>query len=79
MQKKQMSDCISNPTIERLYEAARGAGALGGKISGAGGGGFMYFFAQFDRRHQVEEALRAEGADVVYFGFTEEAVRTWVR
>jgi len=79
MQKKQMSDCISNPTIERLYEAARGAGALGGKISGAGGGGFMYFFTQFDRRHQVEEALRAEGADVVYFGFTEEAVRTWVR
>ena len=79
LQKKQMSDRISNPQIERLYEAARGAGALGGKISGAGGGGFMYFFAEFDRRHPVEEALRAEGADVVYFGFTEDAVRTWVR
>ena len=78
-QKKQMSNRISNPQIDTLYAAARDAGALGGKISGAGGGGFMYFFTQFDRRHQVEEALRAEGADVVYFGFTEQAVQTWIR
>ena len=78
-QKKQMSNRISNPQIDTLYAAARNAGALGGKISGAGGGGFMYFFTQFDRRHQVEEALRAAGADVVYFGFTEQAVQTWIR
>jgi D-glycero-alpha-D-manno-heptose-7-phosphate kinase len=79
MHKKRMSDRISNPVIEKLYEAARNAGALGGKISGAGGGGFMYFFTEFDRRHQVEEALRNEGAEVVYFGFTDEAVRAWDR
>jgi D-glycero-alpha-D-manno-heptose-7-phosphate kinase len=79
MHKKRMSDSISNPQIESLYGAARSAGALGGKISGAGGGGFMFFFTEFDRRHQVEEALRSNGAEVVYFGFTDEAVRAWDR
>lgn len=78
-QKKLMSDRISNPSIDRLYQAARDAGALGGKISGAGGGGFMYFFAEFDRRQAVEEALRKHGAEVVYFGFTKEAVHAWSR
>ena len=77
--KKQMSDKISNPHIDELYEAAREAGALGGKISGAGGGGFMFFFTQFDRRHRVIEALTAHGAEVVHFGFTDTGVQTWTR
>ncbi len=77
--KKEMSEKISNPLIDRLYDAAREAGALGGKISGAGGGGFMFFFAAFDRRHAVISALQNEGADVVHFGFTDEGMQTWVR
>jgi D-glycero-alpha-D-manno-heptose-7-phosphate kinase len=77
--KKRMSDRISNPAIDELYDAAKAAGALGGKISGAGGGGFMYFFTEFDRRQEVEAALRSQGAEVVYFGFTDEAVRAWER
>lgn len=77
--KKRMSDKISNPYIDTLYEAARKAGALGGKISGAGGGGFMYFYAAFDKRRAVVEALEAEGAEVVHFGFTQNGVQAWSR
>jgi D-glycero-alpha-D-manno-heptose-7-phosphate kinase len=77
--KKRMSAKISNPRIDAIYAAARAAGALGGKISGAGGGGFMFFFAEFDRRHSVEAALRAEGAEPVHFGFTDAGLQTWVR
>lgn len=77
--KKEMSQKISNPFIDELYEAARSEGALGGKISGAGGGGFMFFFTGFDRRHQVVEALEAHGAEVVHFGFTDRGMQTWIR
>lgn len=79
MVKKQMSDKISTPHIDALYDAARAAGALGGKISGAGGGGFMFFFAEFDRRHHVVEALTRHSAEVVHFGFTDTGIHTWVR
>lgn len=78
-EKKRMSDKISNPYIEQLYEGARAAGAIGGKISGAGGGGFMFFFTEFDRRHNVVEALKSYGAQPFDFGFTDTGVQTWVR
>ncbi len=77
--KKRMSTKISSLHIDAIYEAARRAGALGGKISGAGGGGFMFFFTDFDRRHRVIEALTAEGAEVVHFGFSDAGLQTWVR
>jgi galactokinase/mevalonate kinase-like predicted kinase len=50
----------------------------GGTISGAGGG-FMFFFAEFDRRHHVAEALRAHGAEPVDFGFSDARLQTRVR
>jgi D-glycero-alpha-D-manno-heptose-7-phosphate kinase len=77
--KQQMSDSISNPALDALYAAALEAGALGGKISGAGGGGFMFFFTAFDRRRAVEEALRKSGASVVHFGFRDGGIETWTR
>jgi D-glycero-alpha-D-manno-heptose-7-phosphate kinase len=77
--KKRMSRQISTPAIDAMYNAARGAGALGGKISGAGGGGFAFFFCAFDRRDAVEDALRERGADVVEFGFTNRGLQTWTR
>jgi D-glycero-alpha-D-manno-heptose-7-phosphate kinase len=77
--KKRMSGRISNPRIDAIYESARAAGALGGKISGAGGGGFMFFFTEFDKRHRVIEALEAAGVEVVHFGFTDVGLQTWVR
>lgn len=77
--KKKMSTKITNPFIDELYTAARDAGAMGGKISGAGGGGFMFCFVKFDRRHQVIKALEEHGAEIVHFGFTEKGLQTWTR
>ena len=56
--KRQLSDRVSNPTIDNLYDQAMAAGASGGKLLGAGGGGFMLLFVRPDRREQVRCALR---------------------
>jgi D-glycero-alpha-D-manno-heptose-7-phosphate kinase len=75
--KKKMSPRISNPQIDELYEAARAQGALGGKVTGAGGGGYMLFFCPFHRKHKVADALTAGGAAVDEFGFAHEGLTTW--
>lgn len=75
--KKRMADGISTPHIDAVYEAAREAGALGGKVSGAGGGGFMFFVTDPARRFAVQDALRDQGAELVNFTFVEEGMRAW--
>jgi D-glycero-alpha-D-manno-heptose-7-phosphate kinase len=55
--KRRLSDRVSNPAIDGLYETATRAGALGGKILGAGGGGFLLLFVPPERRASVVEAL----------------------
>ncbi len=55
--KRAMSDQISSPEIDDLYEAARAAGALGGKITGAGGGGFLLLFAPPRHHNHIREKL----------------------
>ena len=55
--KRQLSDKISTPEIDEMYGRALGAGALGGKILGAGGGGFMLFYVPSERQSAVREAL----------------------
>lgn len=56
--KKQLSDKISSPGIDIIYDAAYIAGALGGKVIGAGGGGFMLFYVPLKRQTAVREALK---------------------
>lgn len=56
--KRSLSSRISNDTIDSIYQTARQAGALGGKICGAGGGGFMLLFAEPEKQPAVETALR---------------------
>ena len=55
--KKQLATSVSNDEINALYETARKAGALGGKIAGAGGGGFLLLYCPLDKQDQVREAL----------------------
>lgn len=55
--KRTLADRVSNATVDALYEAARRAGALGGKLLGAGGGGFLLLFVRPDDRAAVRQAL----------------------
>lgn len=55
--KKEMASGISNSTIDDIYEAARGSGAAGGKLLGAGGGGFLLFYVNDSHIEEVRKAL----------------------
>jgi D-glycero-alpha-D-manno-heptose-7-phosphate kinase len=76
-QKKRMSPFISNERIDDLYELARSKGALGGKITGAGGGGYILLYCDFTRKHRVIEALEHAGASVTEFAFDSKGLTTW--
>ena len=56
--KKSLTNKITNPIIDEIYEAGRSAGAIGGKLLGAGGGGFMLFFVPPHRREEVIQRLQ---------------------
>ncbi len=75
--KKDLSSRISNAHIDELYRAAKAAGARGGKITGAGGGGYMLFYCQFEKKHKVAEALRGLGATPTDFAFELHGMQTW--
>jgi len=75
--KKQMASGITNDAIDKIYETARKAGASGGKISGAGGGGFIMFYCPGNTRYDVLEALEEQGGDVYKFSFTNEGLNSW--
>ncbi len=56
--KRSLSDKISNPQIDSIYESAQEAGAIGGKLIGAGGGGFILLFAKPEDQHKIKEKLK---------------------
>jgi D-glycero-alpha-D-manno-heptose-7-phosphate kinase len=76
-EKKRLSPRITTPFIDAVYDEARRHGALGGKVTGAGGGGHMLLYAPGGARHRVAEAVEAMGATVAPFGFTRDGVRSW--
>jgi D-glycero-alpha-D-manno-heptose-7-phosphate kinase len=78
--KKQLASRISNGALDEMYEAARNAGAIGGKITGAGGGGFLLLYCLHDRQEAVRSVLSrfqefpfrlAEGGTKVIFNYTQ--------
>lgn len=75
--KKQMAAEISNPVIDEIYTAALAAGASGGKISGAGGGGFMFFYCPGTTRYGVIRRLSAFGGEFRRFQFITEGAVSW--
>ena len=72
-----MAKSITNSLIEEIYTAAKASGASGGKISGAGGGGFMVFYAPYNNKFKVIEALNKLGGRVMRYNFTEHGLTTW--
>jgi len=77
MNKKQMAAPISNPVIDEIYTEARRLGALGGKISGAGGGGYMFLYCPYESQPVITEKLEALGAQRVDFSFEKNGLQTW--
>jgi D-glycero-alpha-D-manno-heptose-7-phosphate kinase len=75
--KKAFSPHIASPEVDRVYALAREHGAWGGKLSGAGGGGFMCFCCPFERRLELEEVLAAAGVRIRPFSFTHSGVHAW--
>lgn len=76
-QKKKMAAGISNELIDKIYKSAIEAGASGGKISGAGGGGFMIFYCPENTRESVINALKSYGGDAKRYEFTEKGLTSW--
>jgi len=75
--KKKMSPKVSTPIIDEMYEEAQKQGAIGGKITGAGGGGYMLFYCQYEKKLRVAEALQKLGATPTEFGFESHGLQTW--
>ena len=77
VQKRQMAEGISNELMDNLYDTAKRAGATGGKISGAGGGGFMIFYCPGTSKYKVMRSLEHFGGRHRNYQFTEHGLKTW--
>ena len=75
--KKKMANQITNPMIQEAMDVAMSAGALAGKVSGAGGGGFIMFVLEPTKKKLVENALKSLGGFVMPFQFTDGGAHGW--
>jgi D-glycero-alpha-D-manno-heptose-7-phosphate kinase len=78
LSKKETAEGISNPLIDEIYETALKTGAIGGKISGAGGGGFMFFYCPSFSRYEVIDRLHQFGGEFRRFQFTKQGAVAWL-
>ena len=77
-QKKKTAVGVSNPIIDEIYDRALKNGATGGKISGAGGGGFIMLYAPGNSRYKVIKALEAMGGVFKPFNFVQQGMVSWI-
>lgn len=75
--KKKTAACISNKIIDNIYNTAIEAGSTGGKVSGAGGGGFMIFYCPYNTRYQVVDSLKNINGEFKEFEFTKYGLTHW--
>lgn len=76
--KKRMSSKITNPQIDALYDEAMKAGALGGKLLGAGGGGFLLLYCPYNVRHKVAERVEKAGGQLTDWNFELRGAQSWI-
>nr|MDO8118237.1 GHMP kinase [Candidatus Sigynarchaeota archaeon] len=75
--KKKFCDKISTERVEEVYKVAMENGAIGGRILGAGGGGFMMFFVDYEKKHTLIKKLASIDATVLNFSFDKHGLQTW--
>jgi D-glycero-alpha-D-manno-heptose-7-phosphate kinase len=75
--KRRMSSRISSPELDDLYKIARDEGAIGGKIAGAGGGGYMLLYCPYDRKRQIRDRLRDLGVWMSDVSLEPLGLQTW--
>ena len=76
--KKRMSSKITNPQVDALYNEAMAAGALGGKLLGAGGGGYLLMYCPYNLRHKVAARLDAAGGQLTDWCFELRGAQSWI-
>ena len=75
--KRQLGSKISNSALDKIYADAISCGVVGGKLLGAGGGGFYLFYVPPFRKHSVIDALEGAGLSIRPFRFEPEGLRAW--
>ena len=75
--KKKFTPKMTAPYIDELYDVARQNGAIGGKLLGAGGGGYLLLLCEFDKRHLLAQKLEELGGKVVNFAFEFNGLQAW--
>lgn len=75
--KKRVSTSISNSEIDRVYDLAMANGAYSGKVSGAGGGGFMFFMVEPTKKLQLIKELNKQQGEVINFEFVKDGTKGW--
>ena len=75
--KQRANPDITDESIGEMYETARRNGAIGGKLLGAGGGGYLLLFCEVGRRREVREKLERMGGQFTDFAFREEGLQVW--
>lgn len=75
--KLKINPEITDSGIDEMYAEARRRGVLGGKLLGAGGGGYLLLFCEGDKKRAVRERLEALGGQFADFSFTHEGLQTW--
>jgi len=76
-QKQKLSPLIATPRIREAFEVGLENGAISGKVTGAGGGGYILFFCDFKKRHRVADALQQIGVIPTEFSFEQRGMTTW--
>ena len=75
--KRQLSSKISNSSLDQIYAGAMANGALGGKLLGAGGGGFFLFYVPAFSKHGLITHLAEQGLQVRPFRFEQKGLQAW--
>jgi D-glycero-alpha-D-manno-heptose-7-phosphate kinase len=75
--KRKMDPHVSTPFIDELYETAKNSGAIGGKLLGAGGGGYLLLLVDGRKRQAVRDSLEKAGAVLTDFSFQEKGLQVW--